>query len=364
MGEDDFEYTDMDEKVTQEKMTERHEKSQEEDDEKEPTLEELDDEPTVLEGGDDEWSKDQEGADLDYKKEEKEEEVEKEEAKEGKVEKEEPTKEEEADAKIKEDMIKYLDDEGGGTKYVIKGKEYDLRDLSPQEFKDRFSKAGRFYERMEELATKEKTLVERERTVEDGARRSQEIMRRYGTEGKADEVKLPKAYEPHEDDTDTERALKAENAELYKRVDAMEKSSQQQVERMTENELMRQLDGLTKEFPMASKEQIVAVMYEYPDANIRQVAENSHNLLMTDEHFNAVLDSRPERLREIEEKAVEKYLAKKQGTTKVSRKRSSSTVSSKSSEKKTRTPRTFDEIEAQEDAMKQGYEDYLDKLND
>jgi len=85
---------------------------------------------------------------------------------------------------------------------------------------------------------------------------------------------------------------------------------------------------------------------------------------MTDEHFNAVLNSRPEMLREIKEKAIEEHLAKKQRATKVSRKASSSTVSSKSSSKKTKIPRTFDEIEAREDEIKKGYEEHLRSLED
>jgi hypothetical protein len=369
MGDDDFEYTDMDEKVAQEKMTKRHEEAQKQEDmDKEPTLEELDDEPAHIEGGDDEWAKPEEGADLDSEPSEKEDKEEKEEpeeeVKEEKEEVKEETAEEKKDKEAMEDMLKYLDEDGGGTKYVIKGKEYDLRDLSPQEFKDRFSKAGRFYQRMEELSAKEKTLTERERLAEEGARRSQEIMRKYGDQGTTEQVKVPDALKVREDDMDEVKALKEINAELYTKLGKLEQGYQQQAQTMTEQELYRQLDTLTTEFPMASKEEIVAVKYNYPDADLRTIAENSHNNRMSDDHFNAVTNAHPDKIREIEEKAIEKFLAKKQTAKRVSRKKSSSTVSSKSSDKKTRTPRTFDEIEAREEDMKKGYEDYLDRLND
>jgi hypothetical protein len=348
--EDDFEYTDMDKKIEDAK-------------DDEPTLEDLDDEPAHIEGGDDEWAKPEEGADLDSEPPEKEEKEEpEEEVKEEKEEVKEETAEEKKDKEAMEDMLKYLDEDGGGTKYVIKGKEYDLRDLSPQEFKDRFSKAGRFYQRMEELSAKEKTLTERERLAEEGARRSQEIMRKYGDQGTTEQVKVPDALKVREDDMDEVKALKEINAELYTKLGKLEQGYQQQAQTMTEQELYRQLDTLTTEFPMASKEEIVAVKYNYPDADLRTIAENSHNNRMSDDHFNAVTNAHPDKIREIEEKAIEKFLAKKQTAKRVSRKKSSSTVSSKSSDKKTRTPRTFDE--AREEDMKKGYEDYLDRLND
>ena len=360
MAKDDedsvFEYTDMDAKVAQEKMTERHAKSNKDDDP--VTLEELDDEPVMkIEGGDDEWEAPEEGADLDYtgdKEEEKEEEVEEEvEEKEvAKEEKKELTAEEKADKEAMDAVIHYLDEEGGGTKYKVKGREYDLRDLSPQEFKDRFSKAGRFHERMEELAQKEKTLTERERLAEQGARQSQEIMRRYGGEGKADKVEIPDAYKVHEDDMDEVKALKQGYADLYTTVKNLEQGYQQQVQTVTHQELQRQLDTLVQEFPMASKEEIVAVKYNYPDADLRTIAENSHNNRINDQYIDAVFNARPDKLREIEEKAIEKFLAKKQKATKIPRKKASTTVSSKASSATKKTPRTFDEIEAHLDAFK------------
>lgn len=351
-----FEYTDMDEKVAQEKMTERHAKSQKEEDET-VTLEELDDEPVRLPGGDDEWEMSEEGADLEYTADDKEEKEEKEEVspdgeKEEKVETEKKlTPEEEADKKAMDEVIHHLDADGGGTKYKIKGKEYDVRDLTPQEFKDRFSKAGRFYEAMEELANERKQVQEKERLAEEGARRSQEIMEKYGG-GKPDEVKIPTALKVLEDDPEDVRALKEMNAQMYTELQGLKTNYQQQAQTMTEQELFRQLDTVTKEFPMASKEEIVAVKYNYPDADLRTIAERSHNNRISDPYIDAVLDARPERLREIREKAIEEYLAKKQQVTKVSRKKSSTTVSSKASSAKKRTPRTFDEIEAQLDNVK------------
>ena len=306
-----------------------------------------------IEGGDDEWDKDQEGADLGDSGEK---EVKKEEVKEEKSEEEgekELTTEEKADKKIQEDVIKYLEEEGGDAKYIIKGKEYDLRDLTPQEFKNRFALAGRAQERMQEIAAKEKTINERERVAEDGARKSQEIMRRYGgDESEKGKEDLPDILKPDTDDTDLEASLKQMNAKLYQKVDNLERGVQEQDFSAKEQQLYRDLDFLQKEFPMMSKSEVVAVksMPEYANADIRVVAENSHNERVGDAYLDSVFKARPDKLREIEEKAVEKYLEKKPNVRKVSRRKSSTVASGKISSGKKKTPRTLDEIEAHVDS--------------
>lgn len=267
------------------------------------------------------------------------------------------------DEKIKEEVINYLSEEEGGTKYRIKGKDYDLRDLSPKEFRQRFSLAGRAYQRMEEAAEKEKKLIERERIAEDGARRAQEIIRgQRDTSGEAGKVKTPDFLKEDADDTPNEAALKKMNIELLGRVDKLEKTTEEQSIDATEQQIHRQLDELVEEFPMASKEQIIAVKYNYPDANVKDIAERSHNERISDEYLDAVFKARPDKLREIEEKGIEKHLAKKTKAGKVSRKgKSSSTTSSKLSTGTKKVPRTFDDIEDRLDEVKKiAGMDYLD----
>lgn len=319
-----------------------------------------------IEGGDDKWDKDQEGANLDdsgekeVKKEKKEVEEEK------KAEGEELTTEEKADKKAQEDVIKYLEEDGGDAKYIIKGKEYDLRDLTPQEFKNRFALAGRAQERMQEIAAKEKTINERERVAEDGARKSQEIMRRYGgDESEKGKEDLPDILKPDTDDTDLEASLKQMNAKLYQKVDNLERGVQEQDFSAKEQQLYRDLDFLQKEFPMMSKSEVVAVksMPEYANADIRVVAENSHNERAGDAYLDAVFKTRPDKLREIEEKAVEKYLEKKPNVSKVSRRKSSTVASGKISSGKKITPRTLDEIEAHID-KKGGWSEILSEADE
>ena len=331
-----------------------------------------------IEGGDEDW--DEEGADLDEytgdekggreevkeakaKKEEVEEEVEEKEEKEEKVEEKELSEEEKQDKKIQEDVIKYLSEEKGGTKYVVKGKEYDMQDLSPQEFRDRFSKAGRFYERMEEISAKEKIINERERLAEDGARRSQEIMHKYGGgEPKDKSPDLPDFFKPDTDDDFETKALKKGYADLYSKVDTLERGQQERDFSVQKQDLYRQLDSLEREFPMMSKSEVIAVksMPEYAGVDMRLIAENSHNARMSDEYLDAVKKARPDKFRELDEQAVEKHLKKNPNVRKVSRKPSNKIASKKISEKKKQGNWTFDKIEAHMDEIKAGLADLDD----
>jgi len=326
--------------------------------------------------GDDEWDKDQEGADLDDSGEG--EPADKDEGEEFDIELDEAPRvgeileidgkkytvsevadeaspEDARDAQAMEDAIKYLDKEGGGTKYIVKGKEYDLRDLTPQEFKNRFSLAGRAHERMQEVSAREKQIIERERLAEEGARRSQDIMRRYDKDTGKDDINLPDILKPHEDDTDLERSLKEMNANLYNKVDNLERGFEQQDNRAKEQYLYRELDSLQKEFPMMSKSEVVAVksMSEYSDVDMRTIAENSHNERVSDGYLDAVFKARPDKLREIEEKAIERHLTGKPNVRKVSRKKASTVASRKVSSGRNKSPRTFDQIEDRID--KEGY---------
>lgn len=321
------------------------------------------DEEFRVEGGDDEWDKDQEGADLEISGEEGEGDKDKDKDKgvEGDDEGDkELSKQEKEDKQIMEDTIKYLSETEGGTKYIVKGREHDMRDLTPQEFKDRFSKAGRFYERAEEQAQREKVLVERERLAEIGARRSQEILSKYGEKETGKTKEVPELLKPSEDDTDSEKSLKEFSANLLNRVDKLETGLQRQNKDSRVTQLHSQLDSLQREFPMLSKSEVIAIksMPEYADVDIRLIAENSHNERIGDAYLDAVFKTRPDKLREIEEKAIEKHLKKNPNVRKVSRKPSNKIASKKISEKKKKPGNwTFDKIEAHMDEIKAGLAD-------
>ena len=358
-SEDELSYSES--KGAQEKIDsiDTEDTSLEEESQEEKTLK---DEELRFKDGDDEWDKAQEGKEKEEEiKTEEEREVKEEGKEEKKEEEKELTAEQKDDKKALEDVLLYFKEEGVDTKYRVKGKEYDLRDLTPEEWKSRHSLAGRAYQVMEEAAEERKQIQIKEKNIEEVARNSQEIMRKYGEgdPGKSEE-KLPEELTPHEDDTDEVKALKEMNSSLYNRVGKLESDGKQQDFRVQEQDLYRQLDSLEKEFPMLSKSEVVAVksMPEFANADIRTIAENSHNNRIGDEYLDSVFKARPEKLREIEEKAIEKHLMKNPKVTRVSRKSSSTVTSGKvSSGKKKSSPRNWEEIEARHDEFKKGFAD-------
>lgn len=265
------------------------------------------------------------------------------------------SEEEKQDKKIQEDVIKYLSEEEGGTKFIVKGKEHDMRDLSPQEWKQRFSLAGRAYQVMEDNAEQRKQLDIERTQLDEAARNSQELMDKYGGKKSGDtSEELPDVLKPNNDDSDTEKALKEISTSLYHKVDKLESDGKQQDFRAQEQDLYRQLDSLEKEFPMLSKSEVIAVksMPEFAKADLRLIAENSHNNRVSDEYLDSVKKARPEYFRELEEKAVEKHQKANPSIRKISRKKSSSVASGKISTGKKFAPNSFEELEDHLDKVK------------
>ena len=235
--------------------------------------------------------------------------------------------------KIKDDMIKYLD---GKTKFVIKGKEYDLADISPEEIKNRFSLAGRAWEVMQENSETRKKLDQERKALEISAQQVQGLMNQYGTQRQEGVVKptiaLPDQLKPTEYDSDNEKALKSVISTLYEKLDNVERNQQQQTRTVTERQLLGELDEIKKEYPLASKEEVIAIVANYPNVSMREAAELSHRYYSGDEWLNSVLASRPEKLREIKEQAITEYLTKKAKAQKVARPTSGQTSPGKSTE--------------------------------
>ena len=309
------------------------------------------------EGGEPEQWEDPEGTGKDdilkYSGDEEEEEEEDEELiDEKKVETEEKTQEELDAEKIKEDLIQVLD---GKTKYRVKGREYDLNDLTGQEILDRFSKAGRFYERMDELAQREKLLNERQGLLDRGASQVQGLMDKYGQiEGTQKEEQLPPELQPAEFDTEETKGLKSLIGNLSKEIGTLKQTQFNQQTSAGEDRLLYELDTLHKDYPLASREEVLAMKAIRPDIPTRNLMEASHDHYGGDEHFDMVLENNSEKLRELKERHIQEYLsAKAKGGKKIPRRKSSSTASKKISTKVKKVPTTFDDIEARMDEVRE-----------
>ncbi len=331
MSDTDFESFEENEK----KLEEIEEDLEAKEEEKEVVIEE------------DEWLDDDKPIEKE-EKEEKEEEVEEKE-----VEKEK-TEKTEADL-IKEDLISRLD---GKTKYRIKGKEYDLVDVEPETILENLSKGGRFFESMEENAAEKKAWSEDLRKKEQFLIGQAEILRQQvqNTIVEPKEEALPPQLEIKEFDSEDVKALKGVIATQHTDMQKFKTVLQEQSTSTGGRNLDYEIDTAIKEFPLGSKEEIVAILAtpEYSHVSIRDAAKASHEHYSGDEYFGKVLEARPEKLRQLKEQHIKEYLAEKGKNTskRIPRRRSSSTASSKLSTKKEKTIRNFDDIEARHGEIK------------
>lgn len=271
----------------------------------------------------------------------------KEEAEEETEEVEEETEEvEETEEKVDESAVNdVITAVGEDTILKIKGQEYRVGDLPKDEVASYLQKGLRFYQRMEELAAKEKDLTKKEEILNRGAETVQRLMANQQGDASVETISTPSELQADEMDSDEVKALKKISSDLYKKVNKLEKNYEQTSYQSEWNRLEGEINSLTPDYPLASKEEVIAIKANYPNATVREIMEKSHNYYASDEYFDKVLAARPEKARELSEKAESNYLARKQKTTgkKVARKKSASTATGKVSDSKPKRPRTFEE---------------------
>ena len=273
------------------------------------------------------------------------------------------------DDKLKADLIKHVigEDGKGSTKYVVKGQELDLRDLTPEEIKQRFSQAGGWQKGMEDNATERKQIQKDRETLDRGAEQVNELMQRYGDIAKAEskgKVTTPEFLKPTEFDSDETKAVKEFAAKQHQDIESLKKSNEAATFSQAENAIIREIEHNQKEYTCGSPEEVIAIMSQNPNISIRDAMEASHKHYSGDAYFEKIKAARPDLVRAMKEEGIREHLARKNQTTrtKVPRRRSSSTASTKvSTGKKAKVPTTFDEIEAQHENIKsminQAYDD-------
>jgi hypothetical protein len=296
-----------------------------------------------LEGGskdDDEWEDSANEDNLFFDVSERKEADEKDEVEE----KEDETKED-AD-KIKEDIIQHLD---GKTEVTIKGKKYDLKDLSGEEIVKRFQLAGRAYEVMQKSAEDSKN-TERliEQAVEAKLRQHLQGVQTTQAQTESKDDELPDYLKPTEMDTDETKALKQSQALLLKEINSLKTNVDARADSFAEQQFIAEVDRHTKDYPSASIDEVIAIKSLRPDIPTDEIMRASHEHYSSTDFIKSALEANPEAKRELFEMAIKEYKAKvqKAKSQTVPRRRSGGSVSKKVTEKLEKPISTFAEIEA------------------
>ena len=247
--------------------------------------------------------------------------------------------------KIKEDIIKHLD---GKTELTIKGKKYDLADLSPEEVVKRFQLAGRAYEVMQQSAEDSKDMA---RLVEQAVdSKMRHLVQGQQAAGKTsdDEQSIPDFLKPQELDSDEVKALKQSQALLLKEIGSLKTNVDARTDQFAEQQFVTNVERYQSEFPAASIDEVIAIKSLRPDLDEKDIMRASHDHYSSTDFIKTALEANPEAKRELSEVFIKEYKAKVQkarGQT-VPRRRSGGSVSQKVTEKTPKPIRTFDDIEA------------------
>lgn len=253
------------------------------------------------------------------------------------------------------EVLKHLE---GKTVIKVKGIERDIKDLTPEEIRVRIQKGDRFYQEMDSLADQRRQLDADRQKVNSDAEQVNRLMGQYSKPPQQQrQAQLPEGLRPHDDDTDNEKNLKGYIAQLATQVNDLQRGQVETRQTTESDAMLNEVDNLVEDYPLASREEVLAMKAVRPDIGTRELMEVSHNYYSSDKFIDKYFEVNPDKLREIQEKAQVKLAANKQkaGRKAVARKKAGSIVSSKTSDKKKKIPRNFDEIEALMPQIKRGY---------
>ena len=256
---------------------------------------------------------------------------------------------------------------GGETELNVKGKWYKVSELPKEEVKNYLQKGLRFYQEMETLSGRERTITEQESLLAERARYIDSIsQQRTGSlpGGLARATTIPKELQVNDYDTDEVKSLKSALINMGSKVEAIEGASQEQQLTRGKQELMNEINSYSQEYPLAGLEEVVAVKVLYPNVPVEKIMQESHRNRSSQGHIDKIFQNCPDLERHYYEASVAKYL-KVQKTLKVNPSKPIGSTVSNISSGKSKIPRDFDEAgdlarkrlaEMQEQASEEGLE--------
>jgi len=262
--------------------------------------------------------------------------------------------------KIREDIIKTLPD-GEDTLFIVKGKEYRAADIPAKEWVNVLQKGLRADQLFAEMGERRRTLEQEQELARQATAQAQRLLDEYGRGGKAkvqETTSVPDFLKPNELDTEEMKLLKQYAADVTNRVATLESGVQNSEVKQYENEILNEVKTLSKEFPVASVDEVLAVKSLYPKEKIEDLMRLSNQYYSSLEFLQKALEANPTAARELEEKIVKKHYAKKGKPRNVGVKRSRTSGSKKVSTKPTKKPGFdfgFDDAE-------EGARDYLTEI--
>lgn len=255
------------------------------------------------------------------KKPEEEEEEEAEVEEEGKKEEAEKgkkpgTEEEKAQAKlaqkVKEDLLKVV---GQDAIAKIKGREYRIKDWTPQEVLFYLQKGFRADESMREADAIKKTAESQIASLSEKADLANRMLRGGSPEQPlrqpSEKVTVPEELKEDQYDDAQTKSLKVLGRTLLERLNKVEEQTQLQTLEQAEDRFFKEIDSHKEEYPLASPEEVVAVKAMHPRIPVSEIMAEGDKHYGCIEFVKKVFKHRPDIERQVYEEHVNRYLAGK-----------------------------------------------------
>lgn len=256
-----------------------------------------------------------------------------------------PTEEVSGDyTKIRDDILQVV---GEDTVLKIKGQDVRAGDLTPEELVVVLQKGIHSDRTFQENASVRKELEQRQASVEQGARIVQDMMSRYGTPEDKKPI-LPKELQVNEYDDEQVKGLKGIIGELHTQVNQLSQTTEDADSRQREGQIVSEINTLSKNYPQASIDEVIAIKAMRPDLNTEDVMRTSHDHYISKKFIIGALESNPELKREIKQAYIKEYALERGKAKKVDQRRVRSSGGTKVSTKPKRIAKNYDFASADE----------------
>jgi len=245
-------------------------------------------------------------------------------------------------AKVFGDVIKVVGDK---TMLKVAGKEYNVSDLSQEELVVALQK-GMYADKMfQENAQRTRELAEKEQLLERGARVVQDLMARHGQGAKAGQ-NMPEFLRPNEYDDDNTKSLKDFSAQMYQEVQQLKGASANVNEQKQRDDLFREIDTHSPNFPVASVDEVLALKVLGADAAIPALMEASNRYYSSTNFIKKAMEANPTAKREIAEEIIKGYNLKRQQAGTVNQRSSRTSGTNKVSAGRSSKIKDFDDADS------------------
>jgi hypothetical protein len=234
----------------------------------------------------------------------------------------------EADAQELKDAL--IAQNGADFVLKVKGIERKLKDIPSAEIKAGLQKAFRSDQIFNELSSERKSFDEEKRRFEEQRTRQEEEFQAL-----RDHVERLRAGGPRQDprnqygqpadddsafsptDTPEVRQYKAELKETQEKINRLEEGMHKSSQIAFVTGVESEIKALSKDYPMAPLDEVIAVKLARPSVKTEDLMKAAHDYYRGDQHIELALANNPEYMTKLAEKAVKDFIAKRQSAKKI-----------------------------------------------